>query len=152
MLRPSRLGLGVSLVLLTMTPTSGVWGDSGDTSYWLDWLDDDAWEQAGLHKLSEEELEYLSGLMVRDGGPSYLAEEAMSHLERAGWCPVEVVGAFEAKHKRWVALLGPEGPALVEAWSIIDPLPTPGVHWGKEIVGSWDIFGIDGVSRHYTEP
>ena len=152
MTRSVLAALGLSLSLLVLLPASLVRGDLDDPDTWFDLLDDETYRAAGLDKLTDEERAFLGGLVVQPGGPSFLEPEATAFLDRAGWRRVEIAGVFVGGGERRLLLVGDKGTALVEAWSSIEPIPPPGIHWGKETAGSWDILGPDGIPHHYTKP
>jgi hypothetical protein len=145
MARPLSAAIPLAFSLLCFSPALG---DSDDSAVWLETLDEATYAAAGLEKLSDQELSVLSRLLIRPGGPSFLDQEAAAYLERNDWQPVEVTAVLGGK--RQIVVLGDDGPTRLEAWSSIEPLPPPGVHWAKHR-GSWDVLNPDGTSQHYSE-
>ena len=150
MTRPALLVSAISFGFL-LTPAAHVRGSHDDPASWLELLDDHTYEAAGLTKLTGDELAVLGDILVRPAGPSFLEMEAMKLAEQAGWRPVQVAAILAGTGTRRLLLVGDEGVVLAKAWSSIDALPSPGTHWAKNTLGSWDIVHPDGKARYYRE-
>lgn len=146
---PRSLGLALPLtVSLLFLSVAGAQPD--DPSVWLDMVDEETFAAAGLNKLTDEELSVLGGLLIQPGGPSYLEQEAAAYLEANGWRPLEVVAVVSNGWKRRVIARNLEGPIRLEAWSSIELLPPPGLHWAKH-QGTWEILNPDGRAQIYSD-
>ncbi|RPH58524.1 MAG: hypothetical protein EHM89_12225 [Acidobacteria bacterium] len=147
MARTLGLALPLTVSLLLIVPARG---NSDDPSLWFEILDEETFAAAGLGKLTAEELSVLEGVLIQPGGPSFLEREAGAYLERDGWRPVEVLAVMTHGWTHQIVVRDEEGLVRLEAWSSIEPLPPPGVHWAKK-VGSWQILNPDGKAQLYSD-
>ena len=126
-----------------------------DSSF-LKQLDDETFSSMGLDKLSEDELGRLCGVFGHAPffqAGSYLDLEAARFLEEEGWRPVQVVGLYfedpEDDDDPLLILADGYEVLLLDPFGSIDPLPPPGLHWGKNVISSWDILLPDGTKRRF---
>ena len=144
MVRPL-VAIPLAISLLSISPALS---QPDDPLGWIEGLDEKTFTDAGLDKLSDEELGVLGRLIIQPAGPSFLEDEALAFLRSNDWRPVNVAAVVGGK--RQIIVQDDDGATRLTAWSSIEPLPPLGVHWAKHF-GSWDIMNPDGKIVHYTD-
>lgn len=116
-------------------------------------LGSELFNDLGLHKLSNEEAARLYEMWQRGPADSYLEITARSHIERAGWRPVLVIGAVPQREDpdAWLLYVR-EGYEVIrmEPFGSHGDLPMPGWHWAQNVLSAWDIMLPDGDKVHFS--
>jgi len=147
--KPTLLTVAVLVLLTAALARSGP--DRDDLNPLALQLQTDQYRACGLDKLTADEATRLFGLVRPAPAGSYLAESAVRRLERDGWREVDVLGLLEREHEKLLVVVDNYEVVALSPWGLVrDNLPSPGLHWAKNSLSSWDILTADGESVHFT--